>query len=591
LAKTYSVERIAIDAEVSGHGDLYISEEITYRFRGSFLYAFREIPLKPGEKISRIRVREGAGEYDRSSSESPGTFTVTERSSSVTITWYYDAQDERRTFGLSYTVSGVVKRYSDVAELYCKFVSEDWDRPIGEVVVTVRLPDVSDGSQLRAWAHGPRLLAGTVVINADATVNLNVAPLPAQTYWEGRVLFPADALAGVDLHSNSPRLQAVLEEERAWADRANRLREARLKQLSARRAQREMLAKRAERYLPVSLALSILGLVLWFLAFRQHGWPHSVVSRVAPGDIPSDHRPAIVSYLMHKSVGGPAIVATLIDLADRGYFTIRETVTEKSTLFGRREETDYRFDRTNRLWGDLEPYELELAEFLITEVGDVTGFTMSNLKKTASKNRRKFLRWFQKWIKSVAEVGKTFGFFEPYPKRAMWRNAGVAIVITAFGVFFAIHSKSPVGAPAIVGGILVGILTATLNRRTTEGRRLLLAWRGFRSHLKSTAKGLGPVNLDSREWSRYLAAAIIFGMHKKLIPKINLVDNQGASTVPVWYHGAHLGGVGDGLTALAGGLTSMVNSVSTTMSSASGSGGGASVGGGGGSGGGGGGAG
>jgi uncharacterized membrane protein len=164
------------------------------------------------------------------------------------------------------------------------------------------------------------------------------------------------------------------------------------------------------------------------------------------------------------------------------------------------------------------------------------------------------------------------------------------LIAIGFGIFFSIHSQAPVGVPAIVGGLIAAILTVALSRRTIEGRRLLLAWRGFQSHLKQIAKAMGPVSLDSGEWSRYLSAAIIFGMHKKLIPKLNLVDESGVTTVPIWYHGSQLGGVSGGLTSLADGLTTMVSSVSSTMSSASGAGGGASVGGGGGSGGGGGGA-
>jgi uncharacterized membrane protein len=330
----------------------------------------------------------------------------------------------------------------------------------------------------------------------------------------------------------------------------------------------------------------MIGLTLWFLAFRRHGWPHSVRSHAARGEIPSDHRPAILSYLLYRNVGGSAIVATLLDLADRGYFNIRETTREKRSLFGQKTETDYRFERTDKLWKDMEPFELELAEFLITEVGDVSGFTMSGLKKTASKKRSKFLKWFRSWVKSVKAIGKTFDFYEPYDKGAMWVNGVVGAVVSGLGIFISIHSDSAVGVPAIIAGVLVLVLTLTLNRRTLEGRRLLLAWRDFKGHLKNVSKGLGPVTLHSQDWSRYLGAAVLFGLHKKLIPKLQLVDNNGSAMIPVWYYGAALGST-DGIGSLADGLTTMVNSVTTSVSSASGTGGGSSVGGGGGAGGGG----
>jgi uncharacterized membrane protein len=589
VAKTWGVERIAVEAEVTSDGSLHISEEITYGFSGKFSFAFREMPLAADESVSDIRVDEGRLVYVRSSSEEPSTFEVIEQRGRVKIKWYFSAGNERRTFRISYTLHGVVKRYPDVAELYHKFVGEEWDRRIGEATVNLRLPNGAERSRVQAWVHGPVLLNGTVTINHDGSVSMNVAPLPRQAYWEGRVLFPSDALSGVRMSADTPRRQTIVEEEREWVEDANRRREAQIASLEADRARRDRLQQRARTSLPVSIVIAIAGLGLWFAAFRRHGWPHQVRSFTARGEIPSDHRPAVVSYLMNRNVGGPAIVATLLDLADRGYFNIRETTWEKKTLFGRRTETDYRFERTEKLWKDLESYELELAEFLITEVGDVTGFSMSGLKKTASKSRGKFLKWFRQWIKSVKKVGETFSFYEAYPTRAMIGNVAVGLAMIALGVFFCLYSGSPAGVPAIAGGVIVAILTAALNRRTAEGRRLMLAWRDFRGHLKKISKALGPVNLQSHEWSRYLGMAIIFGMHKKLIPKLNHVGEGSATTAPVWYYGA-LGGSGDGLTSLADGLTTMVNTVSTTVSSASGAGGGASVGGGGGSGGGGGGA-
>ncbi|MBP2680700.1 MAG: hypothetical protein H6Q78_563, partial [Candidatus Krumholzibacteriota bacterium] len=94
--------------------------------------------------------------------------------------------------------------------------------------------------------------------------------------------------------------------------------------------------------------------------------------------------------------------------------------------------------------------------------------------------------------------------------------------------------------------------------------------------------------LASRDWARYLAAAVVFGLHKKVVPVIRTGEGDGSH--PVWFYAA-FGSTGDGgLSGLATGISTMVDAVSATASSAAGAGGGASGGGGGGSGGGGGGA-
>jgi uncharacterized membrane protein len=589
-AKGYRVQAVDVEVTVQGDGSIAVVEDITYRFDGSFSKAFRDIPLKSGEEVADIVVSEGGRWYSVSQDQSEGTYSARRTPQGMRVEWSYRANNETRTFTLAFTATGVVRSHADVAELYYQFVGDRWDRSIGSVTAIVRFSETAYGSDLRAWAHGP--LHGTVDPRSDGTVVLSVSPLPAYTYWEGRVTFPPQLVPGLE-QSSSPMLATIMAEEAAWAEEANDLRERRQRRVERRAAWREKLDRRAGRYFPIAFVMGFAVLGLWFAAFRTHGMPHRVQVHAAPGEIPSDHRPAIVSYLVYKEVGAGAIVATLVDLAERGYFNIREEVVEKSSWFGKRTEKDYVFERTDKLWSDMESFELALVEFLITEVGDMNRFSMLGLKKTARKNRSRFLKWFQSWIKSVKEAGKQHGFFEPYPTSAMWRNALAGFGVLLCGIFFCAHSRSPAGTPAIIGGLLALILTGTLNRRTIDGQRLANGWRGFKEHIKAVSKGLGPVTLDSHAWSRYLGAAIIFGMHKKLLPKLHMVDESGHAGFPVWYYAAlanSSGSPADGIADFADGLSSMVSSVTTTMSSASGTGGGASGGGGGGSGGGGGGA-
>jgi len=140
MAKSYSIERIAIDAGIRADGTLDITEQITYKFDGSFSFAFRDIPLAQDESITDIRVFESGRQYNESSNKSPRTFTVTQGASGVNVTWYYQATDEELTFRFTYTLRGVVKRFSDMAELYYKFVGDGWDRRIRDVRVSVRVP-------------------------------------------------------------------------------------------------------------------------------------------------------------------------------------------------------------------------------------------------------------------------------------------------------------------------------------------------------------------------------------------------------------------------------------------------------------------
>jgi uncharacterized membrane protein len=589
LAKRYSVERVDVAAVIAKDGTVAVEEAITYRFDGSFSFAYRDIPLKRGERISDIRVHESGSNYVQSSNETPNTFKVQQTGDGLRVTWYYNANNERRTFRFSFIAHGIVKRHADVGEFYYKFIGEGWDRVIHTVNARVTFEERAYGSDLRAWAHGP--LHGLVTIGSEGAVDFTIERLPPRTFWEGRVVFPHSLIPDVPAATGEAMRDRILAQERAWAEEANRLREARQRRYERWKERQAVLAARAKRYLPIAFVLGLVALAAWFAAHRKYGRAYPVKSRTAPGDIPSEHPPAIVSYLLYRQVAATAIVATLVDLADRGYFTIKENEIERRSLFGTRTETDYEFERTDKLWSDMTSWELALAEFLITEVGDMSGFSMHALKKTARSNRTRFVKWFRSWQEQVKESAKEYNFFEPPPTGAMWRNALIGIAVCATGVVMSIHSSSPAGVPAIIGGLLATILTVSLMRRTPDGQRLANGWKAFAGHLKSVSRSLGPVSLDSRSWARYLGIAIIFAMHKKLIPKIQAVDDGGNAVYPVWFMGSH--GAPDqaaGIGGLADGLTAMVSSVTTTVSSSSGTGGGASAGGGGGSGGGGGGA-
>lgn len=91
---------------------------------------------------------------------------------------------------------------------------------------------------------------------------------------------------------------------------------------------------RSKRFFPLALLLGLTGLGVWFNFFRRFGKPHDVESLATVGEIPSEHTPAMVSYLIHGQIPGRALVATLLDLANRGYFDIVESEEQKKRLFG-----------------------------------------------------------------------------------------------------------------------------------------------------------------------------------------------------------------------------------------------------------------
>jgi uncharacterized membrane protein len=580
--KSFQITRFHSEVEIHADGSVDVTESLTYSFNGKFSWANRVIPLRPGDRITGVRVSERGSAYSQHGSESPGTYSVAMNSRDVRVVWHYSARNETRTFDVSYTVTGLVSRYPDIAEYYHKLIGSSDNPAMRNVTARVTFPDAGQTTDnVRVWAHGP--LSGTVAIESATAVTAQLARLPRGRFFELRVITPPEVFAGLEQRSASTQLERILAEEAQWAQEANEARERserrRAAWLEHKREQRE----RARTYLPIAIAMAVAGLAFWAWMFIQVGKPHEVHPRVAPGQVPSEHPPAVVAQLMRGSTGGPALVATLLDLAERGYLRIDERRVTKSGWFGREKEVqEFTFSSTGSNPGQLLPFEADLLDFVFNTCGDGRTFTLEDVKKTAQKKRTAFRRWFTQWMKRVKEHAKGEGFYEDTNGTIMAANLLIGLAVGATGLFMSIKTDSAAGVPAAAAGFMQLILTAALTRRTEKGQRLMLEWKRFQKHLKGLSRG-ATTSVTASDWSRYVAIAVIFGMHKELIPHLRVSDAHSAAYVPLWY--AH-DGSGDGIAGLTDGFSSMISTVSSTMTSASGAGGGASGGGGGGGGGG-----
>lgn len=547
-AKSYRIESVTSDVHVETSGYITVEEEITYLFDGSYTFAYRDIPLTNGQLVIDITVSETGRAYRESHDKSPGTFAIAHQSGNTRVTWFYRANSERRTFKFSYRLWGAVHLYPDVAELYYKFVGDGWSQWIGRVDAVVHLPASMDTTGVRAWAHGPR--HGKYRFESDRIV-FSVKPLPPRRFWEGRVLMPPDMFQSMELTSSVFMRGRIFSQERNWALRAEgeyQAKEARRAAWRERRLRRQQAQGLDYMNWSVVAYMVMTMLLCWWMWWTlcKYGREHEVTQRYASGGLPSEHPPAVVSYLMFKPLASTALpsrvlVATLLDLADRGFLKVKveKRVKTKKGMFGREKVVkDFRFQCVGGAQGDLLAYESDLLFFLLNEAGNGSCFTMSDVKKLARQKRTEFRRWFRKWTTSVEEYSNnTFGFYEPMNGWAIWP------------------------------------------RRTLDGQRLFLDWLEFKNHLKQLKRGMGSISLGSRDWSRYLGAAIIFGMHKEVVPNLRLNDSN-SHYVPIWYSGVADGNSSSGIESLTSGLSSMVTSVSSTVSSLSGTGCGASGGGG-----------
>ena len=571
--KRYGVPQVDVDALVLPDGRVGVVETIVYDYRGSFRYAYRDIPLAPGQDADGIEVAEAGVVYAPGVGEEPGTFRVERRDQGLRVTWYYRARDERRAFTLTYTFTGAVKRGAEVAQFYHQLVGADWDRTIGAVTARLRFAEPVAAADLRAWAHGP--LSGSVRIEPDGSVRFEVAPLPRHTFFEGRVVFPPAAVPGLATSADGPRLDAILAEEARWADEANR----------ARAEAREVAGRRRPALL-IAGVLAALGLAASLVLYRRSAWPHAVTPTLAPGERPSDRPPALVARLVHGVVDARALGGTIADLARRGHLAIAE---DRADVAWYRPRPHYWMRLAANPSDRLAPFEADLLAFLRRVASSGQEIDLGDLQGAARRSGERITSWFSGWKALVAEADAGASDFEPRPTGAILANVAIAALLLAVGAALIPWTRSPLPAlPALIGGVVVAALTGLFRRRTPEGQREYEGWKSWAARVKEHAKGGRVPPFAPGEWGTAFALAIGLGLSGEFAKLVGLLPREQAAGYYGWYAGA-IGG-GDGGGGLGPALGSFAGAVTSAQSSGVGGGGGASAGGGGGSGGGGGGA-
>jgi uncharacterized membrane protein len=592
-AKSYSITKVDVDAQVMPNGDVRVTDSHTLSFSGNFHFFYWDLPAKGSDGIKVVGATGPADgdpantvpyEYSDlvimgAASSETQTYGLSDDGEVVTVQLNFDVTDASATFTVEYVAKGAAKRFTDTAELYWQFVGDQTPVESRDVRVTVHLPDGVTKDQVRAWAHGP--LWGSVAIEPDASVVMTVDPLPAETFVEGRILFPAAALSRAS-EQPGPKLQEALAEEKEWADQANR----------DRLWARVKVVLWGVLGVGVPLAALVLLVVLYFAYGRE---PKPEFQAQYLRDLPQpDLPPALAAFVWRMgSVGSGDVTATLLDLVNRKVIDLERVTIQEDGLFGSKEKVTYKLTLHDDRVEELLDYERQLCTFLFHQMADGNELVLSELKDIAKTHRASFAKGFQTWKSKVEKEGERRGYLDSKADRMAFLAsafafvaivaAGAAAIFSGFWWFF-------LGIPA---GVLLIFFAKAVKRRSPEAAELHAQYEALERYLKDFGR------LDEKPpdavvlWERFLIYAVVFDIADRVTKAMTIkvpqvVDDPAFRTPYLLWWG--MPGDGAGLSAFSEIHQSFSQAVSVaTSSSSSGSGGGGGFSGGGGGGGGGGG--
>lgn len=300
-------------------------------------------------------------------------------------------------------LTNVVNAWADTAEFYWEIVPSDWEVPSENVTCTIHLP-VPDGEQVdgginvRAWGHGP--LNGEVSFDGNDVV-YTVPNVNDGDYAEARITFPVEWLSEVE-PSTTSMLSAIREEEREWADEANRERESN------------------QHYTIAAFVLSLGSPVIavvssLFLKKRHERLSQTKFDKEYYCELPSADHPAVLGYLYEEgTITGHQFSATIAKLVSEHYLVFEEAPKAKKT---------YQIRRNS--WAALDdPIDAAAVEFLFnvvaplaeksekTDSGDgYATLAFSDMRKVSREHMLKYNRGLEAWTKAVSAEARSRRFW------------------------------------------------------------------------------------------------------------------------------------------------------------------------------------
>jgi len=569
-SKTLVWELYDVSLTVLPSGDLRVVERQRIRFTsGTFTFGYATIPQSKTEGIDNVTISEPGGtQYQETSfGEEPYTFTTSTYEGDLEIRWFFPpTANASRIFDLAYTVHGAIRVNDGGDKLQWFAIDNQRDFPIESSSVTVVLP------------AGAQFLSNPDSAGVEAAWGLSPDG-SSVTYIASRSLSPSDTFEiGVEFtHGVIPDVRP------GW---------------QAAQDQSEAYELGVKPFVDLGLgalaAVLILGgpgliLLMWYLRGRdpQVGPVPEYVAE-PPDELP----PGILGTLLDERADMRDVVATMIDLARKGYMSIEETERAGVLSLGGK---DFIFRRLDKADGDLEPVEREVLSGI---------FRGSKQEVRLNDLRNKFYTQLPGIQRGLYEAMVKRGFFRSNPDttRKMWRGVGGALLVGAiFLGGFVSASLASVSEllPCVFGGLgLIGIVAiaagGAMPAKTRKGAEAAARWAAFRTYLSRIDK-LADIGQSADLFERFLPYAIAFGIKDSWIFKFT---QQPTTPVPGWYmpygwgrpiatgSGGGRGGglarpvpptgglqnmsdsLAGGLTNMSDGLTRLLNSTGRVMGSA-----------------------
>jgi uncharacterized membrane protein len=512
-AKTATVTQADVGLRLAHNASLLVNERLTVNYDGDFEATYRDINLKSDERISDVQVsEEGFGKYRTGGctttgcSDQRGTFGVAQRPDGVRIVWHHGASNTTKTFDLSYRVTNVVIAYNDVLDVRWQPWGSEWGQTLSELTASVSSPALKPGdSAYRVWGY-PREVEGQIV-RGDGIAILSATDIPDHQYVAIQVTVPRkphqDVSGAKVVHADG--LDKIVKEEEA-NDSAYSHSWARVERF---------LGTHTAPIAGLTAAISILLLLLLAFFARERPTP---TPRYLSGPPEEGTSPALAYALAEEGDDSTdTVLATLLDLVDRGYYTATAATTddEKQDLALAQPESGKRPPTEN-----LAEYETQTLDFF-DQIITGPPVAMSEMKDKIPKHDA---TWRARWEAMTGALNSVEDDILKWDRNLVaWKYA---IAVPAAVVFLLLAISYTRYHDSFILPLAIGIPTLLivwffphnmLRRLAVESRKRSAEWQAFARWTRDFPRLEDDPPATLVLWKRILVYGVAFGTADRMI--------------------------------------------------------------------------
>ncbi len=543
LAKDWRIDRMDVLLDVQQNGDVVVDETVTFAFEGNYHYVARNVPTGNLEGLSDIAVYDAKGQ-PLPKGDYTGSYNVFTEGDMQYIQLNFDLTDTSYTWTIHYRARQAVMFFDKGGdELRWYVFDAETQVPIGSVRATVKLPG-SVPSENIAQSYQAGLGVEATMSSPEASVAVyEASDIPSYTNFWIVTGFPKGVV------------------EYTW---------------TAGRVAAFIVPK-------VGFALPILVFLGMLIIWRRRGRDEpSAVYASYVSEPPSALPPGLAGALIDEKVDTKEIIATIVDLARRGYLEI--TDTEKKGMLGKATTI---FTRTKG-FDDLAGYEAKVAKSLFD--------SKHPDQVTSAQLKNNFYTHIQPITNEIYRQVTSTGMFQSNPNKARskWFGYGFGLAVLLGIITFILYTTDVTGwgwfmAGSVISVIIVWAFAPHMPQRTAKGAHEQRKWQSFRNYLKDLTR-FQDMATAKENFEKYLPYAIAFGVEKDWVRRFEGLTVSS----PDWYHppiflpyphggpvttGGLGGGVGGGLSgagsgggfsldSISDGLFSSLGNISSVLTSA-----------------------